>query len=219
MSNPTNDEYTAFESWLRKRWGGSDRGELTRQSNGAGYVNGKVDFAFAAYRSGLAATPAPAIAAGVPAGCVQVPANPTDDMFIAGMEADCAGRPSVDDEAHVRSIWAAMLAAAPQAPVADQPAEPSPVDPRMVSVVQEDANRFCEILTLLGMEDEGDPVAEVQRLQDRAAHAIWSIWESLPGYLIDHCEGEIVSEEMLQRALEAMLKDPKYAAPKGDSNG
>lgn len=106
-----------------------------------------------------------------------------------------------------------------QAPVADQPAEPSPVDPRMVSVVQEDANRFCEILTLLGMEDEGDPVAEVQRLQDRAAHAIWSIWESLPGYLIDHCEGEIVSEEMLQRALEAMLKDPKYAAPKGDSNG
>lgn len=83
----------------------------------------------------------------------------------------------------------------------------------MVSVCKEDANRYCEILTLLGMEEEGDPVAEVQRLQDRAAHAIWSIWEALPGYLIDNCEGTPVSEEMLQHALSKMLADPQYKAP------
>ncbi len=88
-----------------------------------------------------------------------------------------------------------------------------PVATGMVAVCGEDANRYCEILRLLGMEEEGDPVAEVHRLQDRAAHAIWSIWEALPGYLIDHCEGEPVSEEMLQRVLAAMLAYPKFAAP------
>jgi hypothetical protein len=36
----------------------------------------------------------------------------------------------------------------------------------MVSVYQEEANAFCEILTLLGMDEEGDPVAEVKRLID-----------------------------------------------------
>ena len=34
----------------------------------------------------------------------------------------------------------------------------------MVSAKKEDANAFCRILTALGMEEEGDPVAEVQRL-------------------------------------------------------
>lgn len=42
---------------------------------------------------------------------------------------------------------------------------------------------------------------------------MWTIWEALPGYLIDHCEGETITEEMLQRALEAMLKDPQYSMP------
>lgn len=42
---------------------------------------------------------------------------------------------------------------------------------------------------------------------------MWTIWESLPGYLIDHCEGETITEERLQRALEAMLKDPQYSMP------
>lgn len=55
-----------------------------------------------------------------PAGYALVPVEPTEDMFIDGMEADCCGRPSIDDDGHVRSIWAAMLAAAPQ-PVAREP--------------------------------------------------------------------------------------------------
>jgi hypothetical protein len=38
-------------------------------------------------------------------------------------------------------------------------------DPRMVQVTQEDANNYCRILTALGMEEEGDPVAEVERLR------------------------------------------------------
>lgn len=48
------------------------------------------------------------------AGWMLVPVEPTEDMFINGMEADCCGRPSVDDETHVRSIWSAMLEAAPK---------------------------------------------------------------------------------------------------------
>ncbi|KXJ63036.1 hypothetical protein AXY46_03185 [Achromobacter xylosoxidans] len=38
-------------------------------------------------------------------------------------------------------------------------------------------------------------------------------WENFPAYLIDHCEGDTISEEGLQRALGKMLADPKYAAP------
>lgn len=49
----------------------------------------------------------------VPPGYVLVPIEPTEDMFVEGMEADCLGRPSVDDDSHVRSIWNAMLQAAP----------------------------------------------------------------------------------------------------------
>lgn len=34
----------------------------------------------------------------------------------------------------------------------------------MVEVTQEDANNYCEVLRALGMEEEGDPVAEVKRM-------------------------------------------------------
>jgi hypothetical protein len=40
---------------------------------------------------------------------------------------------------------------------------PDPSD--MVQVTKEDANNYCRILTALGMEEEGDPVAEVERLR------------------------------------------------------
>lgn len=46
------------------------------------------------------------------AGLVSVPVTPTEDMIIAGMEASVLGRPSVDDESYVLSIWHAMLGAA-----------------------------------------------------------------------------------------------------------
>lgn len=48
----------------------------------------------------------------VPPTHVLVPVEPTDEMFIGGMEADLLGRPSPDDDSHVRGIWNAMLAAA-----------------------------------------------------------------------------------------------------------
>ena len=52
----------------------------------------------------------------VPPGFKAVPVEPSEDMFIDGMEASCVARPSVDDDSYVRSIWKAMLAAAPQPP-------------------------------------------------------------------------------------------------------
>lgn len=42
-----------------------------------------------------------------------VPVEPTIEMFVGGMEADCLGLPSIDDDSHVRSIWSEMLSAAP----------------------------------------------------------------------------------------------------------
>lgn len=60
--------------------------------------------------------PGTGIPASVPTGWKLVPVEPTDDMFIEGMEADCRGRPSIDDDNHVRSILRAMLSSAPDAP-------------------------------------------------------------------------------------------------------
>lgn len=36
--------------------------------------------------------------------------------------------------------------------------------PALIEVTREDGNNYCRILTLLGMEEEGDPVAAVERL-------------------------------------------------------
>lgn len=38
-------------------------------------------------------------------------------------------------------------------------------------------------------------------------------WEGLAAYMVDHCEGETVSEELILRWAAAMLKLPQYAAP------
>ena len=40
----------AFEAWCITRWGGSDRGALTRKENGE-YMNGHVEFAWKAWQS------------------------------------------------------------------------------------------------------------------------------------------------------------------------
>ena len=37
---------------------------------------------------------------------------------------------------------------------------------KMVEVTQEDANNYCRVLAALGMEEEGDPVAEIERLRE-----------------------------------------------------
>ena len=39
-----------------------------------------------------------------------------------------------------------------------------------------------------------------------------NVWEMFPAYLIDKCEGEIITEEGLQRSLADMLTDPSYTA-------
>lgn len=36
---------------------------------------------------------------------------------------------------------------------------------KMVEVTQEDANNYSRILTLLGMEEEGDPVSDIEALK------------------------------------------------------
>jgi hypothetical protein len=35
-------------------------------------------------------------------------------------------------------------------------------------------------------------------------------WENFPAYLINHCEGDTITEEGLQAALAAMLANPQY---------
>ncbi|WP_369916486.1 hypothetical protein AB8810_10890 [Xanthomonas sp. NCPPB 3005] len=55
---------------------------------------------------------------------------------------------------YVRADLAAQIA----------PPAPAAVPVGHVSVIQQDANNYCLILRLLGMEDEGDPVAEVRQL-------------------------------------------------------
>lgn len=39
----------------------------------------------------------------------------------------------------------------------------------MIEVTQEDANNYCRVLTALGLEEEGDPVAAIERLKADAA--------------------------------------------------
>ena len=38
----------------------------------------------------------------------------------------------------------------------------------MIEVTKEDANKYCLVLRALGMEEEGDPVAEIERLKAQA---------------------------------------------------
>jgi hypothetical protein len=40
-----------------------------------------------------------------------------------------------------------------------------------------------------------------------------NVWEMFAAYLVDKCEGEIITEEGLQRSLADMLSDPAYATP------
>ena len=51
------------------------------------------------------------------------------------------------------------------------------------------------------------------RLSCASGKAEPAIWANFPCYLIDHCEGDTINEEGLQRALSDMLADPKYATP------
>lgn len=52
-------------------------------------------------------------------------------------------------------------------------------EPDIVSIKQVDANNYCQILAALGMEEEGDPVAEVQNLKALAVTSI--LLDVVPG--------------------------------------
>ena len=57
----------------------------------------------------------------------------------------------------------------------------------MVSVTQQDANNYCLILSALGMEEEGDPVGEVQRLMAQEAERQEPVSRACRGCVA--CEG------------------------------
>lgn len=46
---------------------------------------------------------------------------------------------------------------------------------------------------------------------DAVAPAAPIPWDNFPAYLIDHCEGQTITEEGMQHALSAMLANPQYA--------
>lgn len=80
---------------------------------------------------------------------------------------DQGGKPSFKWPDAVERAREFLLAATPAAA------------PDMVSVKQVDANKYCQILAALGMEEEGDPVAEVQNLQALAVTSI--LLDVVPG--------------------------------------
>ena len=69
----------------------------------------------------------------------------------------------VADDGKIGKFIDAVLQTA-NTPIKPISTSPAAAAPDMVSVKKEDANNYCRILTALDMEEEGDPVAEVQRL-------------------------------------------------------
>lgn len=94
----------------------------------------------------------------------------------------------------------------PAANAADQAEEAMTAgDVELIRVPAHEADSYCRILTILGMEEEGDPVAEVQRLfdaqEDRAAATSAAGQDTVTAIVRDVCEldysGEFDEEKML----------------------
>ncbi len=101
-----------------------------------------------------------------------MPAEPTEQMIEVLMAGEDRLRARHGDDLpkqRAKNRYHALLALA-----ATQAAAPG-----MVSVTKEDANNYCRILAALGMEEEGDPVAEVQNLQALAVTSI--LLDVVPG--------------------------------------
>lgn len=64
----------------------------------------------------------------------------------------------LEQQAEIHNLNLPEKAAAPQ-----EPAQAVP----MVQVTKKDGSDYCKILSLLGMEEDGDPVAEVARLLEQ----------------------------------------------------
>lgn len=133
-----------------------------------------------------------------------VPSEPTDQMTFVGQSH------RYDSAWSIGAIYREMLAAAPT----------QGADARPVAIT----DRTRDELFAEYFEDrEGSAqVAEHayrQGWKDRATYTVVPNtrpvpWDNLPCYLIDKCEGQVISEEFLQRALSEMLADPQYSGAK-----
>ncbi len=75
----------------------------------------------------------------------------------------------------------------------------------MVEVTKEDANNYCRVLTALGLEEGGDPVAEIERLRDRVTVLNLALTALLP---VARTSGEGLPQEhaRIVAMAEAALK-------------
>jgi hypothetical protein len=94
----------------------------------------------------------------------------------------------------------------------------------MIEVTKHDANNYCLVLRALGMEEEGDPVAEIERLKAENAElrkdADRYLWLRNTSQLSASCTGRGVAfphyatNETQRRELDAAID----SAAKGESH-
>lgn len=83
------------------------------------------------------------------------------------LDTDADGPTSIKRMPHWASVYEfRTLSAAPVPQEAEQAG-----DIELIRIPAHDADSYCRILSIIGMEEEGDPVAEVQRLFDAAQEA------------------------------------------------
>lgn len=130
------------------------------------------------------------------------------ETFESWAEIVLGDSPTWRESADCELAWQAW-----QAAVAgfSPPAASEAADRAMVSVCREDANNYCRILTLLGMEEEGDPVAEIERLV--AAGDREDMVQRLKHAIEGECDGLAVDDEHARAILEYVLASPPAPAP------
>ncbi|WP_171963133.1 hypothetical protein [Bordetella trematum] len=114
--------------------------------------------------------------------------------------------PVADERAAFKKCHAAIIKAISSIARTDGPDTRKEDDPELIyrSPVMAEVARIRGALDECSAALASDPVAgEAQPVA----------WENFPAYLIDHCEGDTITEEGIQRALSNMLIDQKYAAP------
>lgn len=106
---------------------------------------------------------------------VSAPIAATDDVFIEQAVRDAKVYGVMPNSANTIGVGRAVLAAErKRAALANQPAptaapeQMTAGDVELIRVPAHEVDSYCRILSILGMEEEGDPVTEVQRLFDAA---------------------------------------------------
>lgn len=98
-------------------------------------------------------------------------------------------------------------------PASDFRPEEEVIQTRVLRALKKHNERDPAPPTSGGYDDGSGRIRDWRRQEATPAQAgavVWFRWDLLPSYLIDHCEGDIISEEGLQRAVAAMLHDPRY---------